>query len=399
MRFDLILQSLKATARHWLARWLAHPRSRLGATLPSPADIRAITVLKLDRIGDFILSTGALHALGAEIPEARCTLVVRSPIGELARQQFPAWNVVELPPRENALRNLLAHRAHERLKALSRADVMVDMRAYRDYSDSVIASWVPATFKLGLINAFEGSFSDFRLPDEASIYDELTPREPPHTDECADIAGQRGLVHRITQRDLPTRPKLSVSENALHQVQEILSAKFGIVLGSAYILVFPGTSSPTKEIPSSQLARGILDGLSEVSHIPLLICGSRSDSRTTVPLLTELSKTRQAHDATGLFSLSENIALIAGAQLLVGMDSCHIHIAGALDVPAIGILGGAQFGDFAPWGESARFRWVYHRMECYGCQWVCPFPQPNCLHDIPPSTIAQAIREVLIASA
>jgi ADP-heptose:LPS heptosyltransferase len=147
------------------------------------------------------------------------------------------------------------------------------------------------------------------------------------------------------------------------------------------------------------LGAALLGGLKSFPGIPIVVAGSRADIRTTAPLVAELQDKRAVHDATGLFSLEENIALIAGARALVGMDSCHIHIAGALGTPAVGILGGGQFGDFAPWGESARFRWVHHRMECYGCNWICPFPQAHCLHNMPPDEIAAAIGEVLSASS
>jgi ADP-heptose:LPS heptosyltransferase len=194
-------------------------------------------------------------------------------------------------------------------------------------------------------------------------------------------------------------PTLSVPAAEISAIRERLAQKFGFEASSPYVLVYPGTSSVIKEIPAPQLGAALLAGLKSVPEIPIVIAGSSADIRTTAPLVAELQDKRAVHDATGLFSLEENIALIAGARALVGMDSCHIHMAGALGIPAVGILGGGQFGDFAPWGESARFRWVHHRTECYGCNWICPFPQAHCLHDIKPTAIASAIGEVLSASA
>lgn len=393
------MKALKAKARHWLASWLATPRKQLGSALPRLSEIRSITFLKLDRIGDFILSTAALRAVQKAIPDAHYTLIVRAPSADIARQQFPNWSVVELPTRESALRNLIAQRGvRSRLSKLEESDVLIDLRASRDYSDSVIASWIPARFRLGLANVFSDAFAEFKFPGAEWMYDERIAREPSQPGECADLAGMRTLVKRVLGRETPVRPELAVDASNRSLVMKILQKKFGILPHQPYAVVFPGTSSALKEIPTPTLATAIDRGLG-ADTLPLIVGGSSADLRTTFPLVDALSGSRIVHDATGLFSLPLNIATIAGARLMVGMDSCHIHIAGALNVPAVGILGGGQFGDFAPWGESDRFRWVHHRTECYGCQWICPFPQPNCLHDIPADTIAEAIREVLAASA
>lgn len=392
--------NLKVIARHWLARLAATKRARVLGMLPSAPELRTVTLLKLDRIGDFILSTGALAALRESLPAAKFTLIVRKPCGEIARQQYPDWRVIELPARENAFRNTFAHHGvRSELRRLPECDLLVDLRAFRDYSDAVLASWVSARFKLAIRNAFPGPFEGYCFPGEDSVYDELVAPHAATTGECNDLAGLRTLVSRVVGSPTVIRPTLAISTSEVCTIKARLAQKFGFAPSSPYVLVYPGTSSPIKEIPAPRLCAALLAGLKSVLEIPIVVAGSRADVRTTAPLVAELHDKRAIHDATGLFSLAENIALIAGARALIGMDSCHIHIAGALGIPAVGILGGGQFGDFAPWGESARFRWVHHRTECYGCNWICPFPQAHCLHDIPPDEIAAAIREVLSASA
>jgi ADP-heptose:LPS heptosyltransferase len=395
-----MIGALRTKARHWLARLAANRRRRARGSLPAMSELRTVTLLKLDRIGDFILSTGALAALREALPAARFTLIVRKPCGEIARQQYPDWRIIELPARENAFRNTFAHhRVRSELRRLPECDLLVDLRAFRDYSDTVLASWISARCKLALQNAFPDSFACYCYPGEDTIYDELVAPNDATTGECNDLTGLRTLVSRVIGRPAVTRPILAISASAVCAVKEQLAQKFGFEPSAPYVVVYPGTSSPIKEIPAPRLGASLLAGLKSVPEIPIVIAGSVADIRTTAPLVADLQDKRAIHDATGLFTLAENIALIAGARALVGMDSCHIHMAGALGIPAVGILGGGQFGDFAPWGESARFRWVHHRTECYGCKWICPFPQAHCLHDIPPDEIAAAIREVLSASA
>lgn len=395
-----MIRNLKTKARHWLARLAASRRTGGRGRLPEPAELKTVTLLKPDRIGDFVLSTGALNALRDALPAARFTLITRSPSGEIARQQYPDWRIIELPARENAFRNIFAHRGvRSELRRLPESDLLVDLRAFRDYSDAVLASWISARFKLALRNAFPDSFALYCYPGEDTIYDELIPPDAATSGECNDLAGLRTLVSRVLDSKAAVRPMLAISASDASAVKERLAEKFGLAPSAPYVLVYPGTSSAVKEIPASHLGAALLAALESAPELPVVIGGSAADIRTTGPLIAELRDRRTVYDATGLFSLTENVALIASARALVGMDSCHIHMAGALGIPAVGILGGGQFGDFAPWGESARFRWVHHRTECYGCAWICPFPRANCLHDIAPDAIADAIREVLSASA
>src|SRR5207302_9318528 len=85
---------------------------------------------------------------------------------------------------------------------------------------------------------------------------------------------------------------------------------------------------------------------------------------------------------------------VARARCIFSMDSAAAHIATALDKPGVFILGGGHFGYFAPWARSARQRWVFNRMNCYGCDWQCRHAYVKCIHDIPAESVATALRQV-----
>ncbi len=206
-----MIGALRTKARHWLARLAANRRGRARGSLPAMSELRAVTLLKLDRIGDFILLTGALAALREALPAARFTLIVRKPCGEIARQQYPDWRIIELPARESALRNIFAHRGvRSELRRLPECDLLVDLRAFRDYSDAVLASWIPARFKLALRNAFPGSFSAFCYPGEEAVYEELIAPDAAAVGECNDLTGLRTLVSRVLVRAALVRDSVRV---------------------------------------------------------------------------------------------------------------------------------------------------------------------------------------------
>ena len=88
-------------------------------------------------------------------------------------------------------------------------------------------------------------------------------------------------------------------------------------------------------------------------------------------------------DACGRTTLQEFAGVIAEAQLVVTNDSSTVHLAAALDRPAVAILGGGHFGRFLPYPEAAgaasrHIHAVYHSMTCYHCSWHCIYPlQPD----------------------
>ena len=86
------------------------------------------------------------------------------------------------------------------------------------------------------------------------------------------------------------------------------------------------------------------------------------------------------------------IECLRRCDVVLSQDSAALHIATALRQPVVGILAGAHFGRFYPWGDPARARVVNKPMECYGCEWHCIYDSIRCIQEIPP---ADATRELL----
>ncbi len=93
-------------------------------------------------------------------------------------------------------------------------------------------------------------------------------------------------------------------------------------------------------------------------------------------------------------SLRDLTNAINGAQLILTVDTLAAHLAVIADAPMVAILGGGQHGDFAPWQRSARQRWVTHPLPCYNCGWACHRPRVECIQDISPAAVIDAIGRV-----
>jgi len=284
------------------------------------------------------------------------------------------------------------------LKSQPPFDLLLDLRTFRDASDSAAASWIPAKVKIALDNAYPLTFSWVVVPGEERIYDVTLPRPSPAKNETAlDIQNHRALLEYLFPNWPTARtalPKLAVSTFEREQ----LAKRFPVELQKPFLLVCPGTSSPVKEYPAKPLAAALLRVLHQ-HPMPVILAGSQSDTRTILPLMDELKDIPTLSNLCNQLNLAEHVALISMARAVVSMDSCHAHIAGALGVPAVAIIGGGHYGIFAPWGESPAFRWITQKLPCFNCHWKCIYDRPLCIHDIPVETISQALENVLALTA
>ena len=83
---------------------------------------------------------------------------------------------------------------------------------------------------------------------------------------------------------------------------------------------------------------------------------------------------------TGLLSLTDSIDLLGNMKVVVGNDTGLTHLATLVSDHIIIILGGGTFRRFFPWGANKRQHTIYHGLECFDCDWDCPYSQRLCLN-------------------
>jgi heptosyltransferase-2 len=360
-----------------------------------------IALVKLDGIGDFILATSFLQLLRQQLPGAEVTLFCRRPVGELARQQFPEWSVVELPPLQSTLTEICwGGRTRRLVKAQAPFDLLLDLRTFRDLRDATLASWIPARQKIALQNTYPPASRWVRMPMEHRIYDQLLslPAKA-DTNIPRDLQNHRSMAVWLFP-EVPAasqiKPWMCLEPALQAEVAAILEARFQLPPRKPFLLVCPGTSTPVKEYPVARLAEAILAAESAFP-LPVVIAGSKADERTTKPLQEALRNRCEVINVSGVFGLVQHMALISLARTVLTMDSCHAHFAGVLGTPAVMVLGDKGRGWFAPWGESESFRWLPCRRPGSNPHQPPPPPPPLSLRDIPAEMIAQNLLEVLAA--
>jgi ADP-heptose:LPS heptosyltransferase len=115
-------------------------------------------------------------------------------------------------------------------------------------------------------------------------------------------------------------------------------------------------------------------------------------------------------DLIGKTSLSELGGIVAEAELLVTNDTSVCHIGIATETPTVVVNSGAHVGRFFPYpadrmAADIRQASVVHKMECFGCDWNCIYPeltreQPKpCIESVSTEQVIAAISDLMTQSA
>ena len=350
-----------------------------------------LVILKLDHIGDFILSTGAIR-FALERSEGKALLIVSHPVEAIARTLFPRADVLALPAFAPALvRHLLpvAWKSAANLRSI-RSHELLHLRYQPDDYHRLIQKWIGPEAAYGMESTSylrwrEGltlplkSAQKIAYPDPDRRY--LDPAE--NRIACAEIEAHRRLCE--------TWGGCSVSlEDVWPEIGPAIegSAKFN---SSGELLVAPFASTRIREIRPAPLIASLLAFQNEAGLPVGVACGpgERERGRKLVEVASRsgLKNVRLLPEQ----SLADYLRTVASARLVLSMDSATAHVAVAAGVPGVALLGGGHFGCFAPWSKADGFTWLNHPVPCNHCEWHCHRPENECLSSIPPEAIADAL--------
>jgi len=170
-----------------------------------------------------------------------------------------------------------------------------------------------------------------------------------------------------------------------------------------YILV-PGTSGAVagKEWPPaffSDLATKVF----RQTGWEGVICGAKQEHSLGEQILKQCDVPLQ--NLCGQTTLVELAGLLSQSRLTISNDTGLVFLSSAVGTLSVCILGGGHFGRFVPYpdlpGQTNHLITVYHKMPCYGCNWVCIFPiiegEPTpCIANISVGVVWSKVRPLLI---
>ena len=184
-------------------------------------------------------------------------------------------------------------------------------------------------------------------------------------------------------------PFFTPSAKDYKKANEILF-QCGFKKNNKCVIICPGSSFTQKNWPIDKFAK-LINWLKKEKGVEVIVCGSKNEKF----LVAEIEKKTQFHfiNIVGLTSIPVLSAIIKKCVVYIGNDTGTTHLASAVRIPTICIIGGGHFGRFFPYGNLNKI--IYHKMPCFDCNWKCKYNSIRCIENISVKQVIQKINETI----
>ncbi len=341
--------------------------------------LRRVLLVRLDNLGDVLLTTPAFRAVRRALPEAVLALLA-SPSGCEVGRLDPDIDetILYRAPNEDVYFELPQDPAREM--------AAVETLKERDFGAAIIftsykQSALPAAYlcylagiPLRAAGSFEGTGS---LLTHRHRYTETVP---PRHETLRGLELTESLGFPPVEPEMVLVPREEDEEDAARLLE-----RHGI---ERFVLVHPGASASSRAYPPERYA-AVAKELAGRSGLPVLVTGGpgeedlarRVAGSAGVPVGGE----------TGFGSL---VALVGRAEAVVTNNTGTTHVASALKRPVVTVFAGTNPPEqWGPWRTPHRL--LTHPVPCAPCyKRVCPIGH-ECLTGISPETVVEAALNLL----
>jgi lipopolysaccharide heptosyltransferase II len=346
---------------------------------------RNILCVRLDTIGDVLMTTPAIRALRQQAPGRRITLLT---------SQAGAAVAPLVPEIDDVVTYAAPWMKSTACDAIDEQAMAAELRA-RDFDAAVIFT----------------TFTQSALPAAMLCRISGVPlrlahcRENPYallTDWVRDPEPDQGIRHEVRrQLDLVRTVGASLDDERLSlRVPESarLRALFwldylGIDLDAPWAILHPGATAPSRRYPGESYGRAarslcergwriVLTGSGDETELARSIAGAAGPGACSL---------------AGRVDLSELSALIEMAPLLISNNTGPVHIAAAVGTPVVDLYALTN-PQHTPWMTPHRV--LSHDVPCRNCfASACPRQHNDCLRLIDPEDVMHAALELAAETA
>jgi lipopolysaccharide heptosyltransferase II len=345
-------------------------------------DVRNVLAVRLDSIGDVLMTTPAVRALRSS-PRRRVTMLTSTAGGEVARLVPEIDRVIVYdapwmkasPERVDASLDLATI---ERLRA-ERFDAAAIFTVYSQNPQPAAMLCYLADIPRRLAHS--------REPAYGLLTDRIADPEPERLVRH-EVQRQLDLVAAVGCRTLDRSLSLRVGRDAFDRADAALTAS-GLDRRRPWAMLHPGASAASRRYPADAFAVAASE-LAELHGWQIVLTGGPDDRQ-----VVEEVRSRMRPAASVLpedLDLEALAAALHRAPLLIANNSGPAHLAAAVGTPVVDLYALTN-PQHAPWGVQSRvlFRDVPCRF-CYAS--VCPERHHACLRGVPPSDVVSAALEL-----
>jgi lipopolysaccharide heptosyltransferase II len=349
---------------------------------------RKILCVRLDALGDVLMTTPAMRALKETGNGRRLTLLTSS-AGSAIATHIPEVDEViiyESPwmkataPRTNSSPDF---EMIERVRSL-RFDAAVIFTVYSQNPLPAAFFCYLADIPLRLAYSRENPYQ---------LLSDWMPDPEPNEFVRHEVRRQLDLVAHVGCRTNDERMRLSVSNKAIKSVGKLLS-EIGIGPGRPWLVIHPGATAPSRRYPPESFAAAARL-LVEQLDCRIIFTGTAQEHDLVEGIQSAMGF--GSHSFAGRLDLGGMAALIYLAPLLISNNTGPVHIASAVGTPVV-VLYALTNPQHTPWAVPHRV--LSHDVPCKYCyKSVCPAGHHDCLRQITPEKVAAAAAELLTETA
>ena len=314
-------------------------------------------VLKPDNIGDFLIACGGLRALADAAGEENLWLAVKSDVAPLARTEFPRARVMGLPirpktrERNPTTANLAAGLPRLLRLSVARVDAAVCLRDKRTFLDTLLWLAPRAARRVACDNSLRrargGRWMLWESAVKTIFRPVLLPYPAPQPGVPSDLQAHRAVVSEVLGRELA----------AADLMPRLRCARW---TGGDSWLCCPFSSRPSKDLPAAVWADALRTVADLLPADGLRLTGAPDQASRLAVFAAEL-------EACGVgcavrvappVPLGGFPAVVAGAGLVLTVDTAAAHLACAVGAPAVIVASRKNEGIYAPYSADGRQVWV-----------------------------------------
>ncbi|RPI22294.1 MAG: lipopolysaccharide heptosyltransferase II [Acidobacteria bacterium] len=345
---------------------------------------KKILCVRLDTLGDVLMTTPALRALKESGSHPALTLLT-STVGQHVARLVPEIDriiVYDSPwmkatePRLNADADFALIR---QLKA-EKFDAAVIFTVFSQNPVPAALLCYLAEIPLRLGYCRENPYQ---------LLTDWVPESEPQRQIRHEVRRQLDLVGSVGAVTRDERLSLCVPEGAEKRVLQVLT-RAGLDVDRPWVAMHPGASAPSRRYPPTRFAEvGTL--LKSQLDCQVVLTGGDSEK----DLVDEVRRNipGKSSSVAGMLDLGELAALLRLAPVLISNNSGPVHVAAAVGTPVVDLYALTN-PQHKPWGVENRV--LSHDVPCKNCfKSVCPEQHHNCLSLIAPQAVVDAAQELL----
>ena len=355
--------------------------------LPAPVAwdrAKKILCVRLDALGDVLMTTPAIRALKESLPGRRITLLTSrggAAVGGMVPEidEVMTYDAPWVKATAGRADSRGDHEMVPRLRACE-FDAAVVFTVYSQNPLPAALLCYLSDIPLRLAHCRENPYQ---------LLTTWVPDPEPQKRVRHEVRRQLDLVAAVGAVTRNERLSLRVAPHAVSRARRLLDDE-GVDPDGRFVVVHAGASAPSRRYPPESFAV-VARQLVTLGGCPVVFTGSADERELVERIRGEMGE--PSVSLVGMLSLPEMAGLLALAPLLVSNNTGPVHMAAAVGTPVVDLYALTN-PQHAPWQVPSRV--LFEDVPCRYCyKSVCPEGHQQCLRGVSPERVVRAALDLL----